>query len=150
MLCSYHASRRCWSVVNWGFWSTAVKAVFAASSFRFFTPSHSASALAADALGPVRISMSASANLLDAIYRRQPAVLVLLYALDQRMVIELLLKIRVVQQGQYALFQRLTAGIDYSCNGLVHGRANERHQKVDKADADCDIEIRKRGHKAHS
>src|ERR1017187_3886540 len=62
------------------------------------------------------------------------------------MVIELLLKIRVVQQGQYALFQRLTAGIDDPCNAFIHGGANERHQQVDKTDTDCDIEIRKRGH----
>src|ERR1035438_5722633 len=68
MPCSYQASRRSWSVLNWGFCSTAIRAVLAGPSFRFFTPSHNASALFAAALGPVKISIIANANLLDAIY----------------------------------------------------------------------------------
>src|ERR1035437_1767495 len=82
--------------------------------------------------------------------RRQPAVIVLFYALDQRMGIELRFEGWIVQQGQYALLQRLAARINDSCDALIQGGANQRHHEVDKADADCQIEIRKRRGHTHT
>ncbi len=54
----------------------------------------------------------ARANLSGAIYEGEPAGVLLLETSDQRMIKELLLEGRVVQQGQYALLQRLSARIE--------------------------------------